>query len=198
MLVSTDAPLASIHRLSSKHGDSMPRAHCAFAAVLALTILLANIAGRGQGNAEELNALRTHLGLPDGATIALAPSSQIEKLGSLKVYLAFRLDTGVRNNFLNWIDGWNRRDGKRRGLLEIVPELGQADVILARYVALDKVTTQTDGVLVGTGSGDLIGRSGSYQEVPAYSYVLVPASAASIGIVWRYRMPASTVRAVDL
>jgi hypothetical protein len=162
----------------------------AFAASFALNLFVASLA-HAQGNAEELTALRSHLGLPDGATVTLAPSSQIEKPGSLKVHLAFGLDTGVRNNFLKWIDGWNRRDGKRRGMLEIVPEIAQADVILARYTVLDKATTQSSGTVIGTPRGSLIGNTGSYQEVPAYAYVLVPSSGPSINILWRYTGTAS-------
>jgi hypothetical protein len=163
----------------------MTRRHRAFVVAVLLSVTSKAI-GYAQGSAEELIALRSHLELPEAVTIRLAPSSQIEKQGSLNVHLAFGLDTGVRNNFMKWINTWNRRDGRRRGMLEIVPELAQADVILARYTVLDKATTQSSGTVIGTPRGSLIGNSGSYQEVPTYAYVLVPSSGPSINILWRY------------
>jgi hypothetical protein len=147
---------------------------------------------------EEIDRLREHLSVPADVSIELADSSALPSARPLKVYLALGLDVGVRGNLVKWIDDWNRKDGRNKGAIEIVPELSEADLILARYTVLDRITDRTEtysatvpGTVYDPGSNKVITRpvphtySDSYSVVPVFAYIIAR-EPKGLRILWRY------------
>jgi hypothetical protein len=58
------------------------------------------------------------------------------------------LDITVRDRFAKWVDEWNRKDAQKYGAVVLVPQLGDADVILARYLVRERVTSHTTSRVV--------------------------------------------------
>ena len=89
---------------------------------------------------------------------------------------------------------WNKKDGKKYGLVSLVPEISQANVILARYTLRYKITTETDtrvvsGVAIDSTTGQTVTRpvprTSPYSVVPVYAYV-ISRNSDDLGIIWRY------------
>ena len=159
-----------------------------------LSIFLMFSSAESQGVADEMVALRKHLELPENINLALASSSRISQAGPLKVYLAFGLDIGVRNNFEQWINKWNKGDGKKFGALQVISQMAQADVILARYVVPSDATSTTSGAIYAN-SGIMVGRTGLYQTIPVYAYV-VARTPTAVEVRWRYTGQTTTEETV--
>jgi hypothetical protein len=173
-----------------------------------LTFVVASAAA-AQNTTEELARLREHLTLPDSTSIKLANSSALPANRPLKVYIATGLDMGVRNNFTKWLDEWNKKDGHKYGTVEIVNELAQADVILARYTVREKVTDRTEtystpvpATVYDPATNSTVTRpvprtsSISYSLVPAYAYVIARKPDA-LEILWRYTGQSSVQETTD-
>lgn len=162
-----------------------------------LTFLL-GVPAVAQTTKEEFARLRQHLAVSEEIPITLAESSSLPDDRPLKLYIATGLDMAVHANFTKWIDEWNRKDGKKYGAIEVVSELSQADVILARYTLRDKLTDRTEtysstvpGTVYDPRSGSTVTRpvprtySSSYSVVPVYAYV-IGREAGALRILWRY------------
>lgn len=118
---------------------------------------------------DEIARLRAHLSVSDSIQVNTSSAPILPKEYPLKVYIATGLDMVVHNNFVRWINEWNRKDGKKYGALEIVEDLNQANIILARYTLKDQVTTQQDSVTV---ENTTILLSSSRAIVPVYAYII--------------------------
>lgn len=154
----------------------------------AVALLLAAAIGTldlsAQTNQDELKALRQHLGLPENAKIEMADSPGLPAATDLKVFLAFGLDMGVRGNFRDWVEEWNRKEGKKHGAIQIVKDQTDADIILARYTVLSERGVQASGGVVG-GPYGVVGNSQTYETVPVFAYILTP-QPDGVVILWRY------------
>jgi len=160
----------------------------------AMLLALLCLPGQSQDTQSELANLRKHLELPDSTPIKLSLSSTLPPNRPLNVFIAVGLDVGVRGNFSRWLAEWNKKDGKRHGLVSLVSEISQAQVILARYALRDRVTTETNtrvvpGVAIDPSTGQTVTRpvprTSSYSVVPVYAYV-ISRNPAGLEIIWRY------------
>jgi hypothetical protein len=104
----------------------------------------------------------------------------------------------VRNNFTKWLDEWNKKDGRKYGIVEIITDIAQSDVILARYAMREKVTERTltssvpvPATVYDPATNTSVTRpvpqtsSISYSLVPVYAYVIAR-KATGLEILWRY------------
>jgi hypothetical protein len=146
--------------------------------LLSFTSTLLSVLAQTSG--DEHDALKKHLEVNDAVQIRLAQDRSLPS-GKLKVFLGIGLDTQLRDNFVRWINDWNRKDGKKFGEIEIVSELQQADIIFARYAMSDRVSNRTDTKPMTTSVYNpntnqleqrTIARTYSRSVVPAYGYVL--------------------------
>lgn len=142
-----------------------------------LLLLTFCAAASAQTADEELARLRQHLGVPEGTQITTAANAVIPNVSPLKVFVAVGLDTTVRDNYVRWFKDWNGKQGKKYGQIDLVDEMSKADIILARYVLRDHISTRTE--------------PGKWYEItreahvsPAYNYMLLPAG-NGFTIVWR-------------
>jgi hypothetical protein len=151
------------------------RNHSCVAAVLIIFIFCAT--ALPQTAAEELARLRRHLDIPEGTKIIVGMPAVIPSASPLKVFLAVGLDTKVRDNYGRWFKKWNAKEGKKHGRIDLIDEMSKADVILARYVLRDRVSTATD-------PGKWYEMPREVNVSPAYSYMMVPTS-SDFTIIWR-------------
>jgi hypothetical protein len=165
---------------------------------VSILLILICIPAMGQNANEELARLREHLTVPDSTPIKLANSSALPSGQSLKVYIATGLDVGVRGNFIKWMDEWNKKDGKKYGMVELVSDMSQAEIILARYTLREKITDRTEthstpvpATVYDPATNSVITRpvprtySTSYSLVPVYAYVIAQ-KPSGLEILWRY------------
>ncbi len=82
----------------------------------------------------ELGRLLERLNLPRSTPIEAVKTESLPKTTSLKVYLYTGGSVKVERAFRREIEEWNTKDSQRYGRLEIVGDLTQAELILARYV----------------------------------------------------------------
>jgi hypothetical protein len=148
----------------------------------------------GQQPAEELDSLRKHLGLPEVAAIEVGSTMPIPGSRPLRVYIAAGLDMRVRENFVRWLEEWNKKDGNRYGRMVLVTAISESDLVLARYTVRDKITTATrsqvvPGIAIDPTTGSTVtrpvARTYSSSLVPVYEYLLVRQDDRYY-IVWRY------------
>ncbi|OFW58242.1 MAG: hypothetical protein A2133_09880 [Actinobacteria bacterium RBG_16_64_13] len=161
---------------------------------------------------EESALLISHLGLPDSTSVSVASIPRLPAVDSMRVYLGFGMDMGVRNNFGSWINNWNARDAKKYGTIVLVEEIADADLVFARFVVREQTekhvgtnsyvvptrsTETTSGGVFG-GGGYATGNAqttttGSRVVTDTYSFVTVPVYAymltrgpSGLEVIWRY------------
>jgi hypothetical protein len=106
-----------------------------FKTILALALLFGfSVTGFGQDKEHELRYLRSILGVSRETPIIKAGSLKLPEVSPLKVFIATNTEVKVRDKLVEWIDKWNAEDGKKYGAIEVVEQVSQATVILARYV----------------------------------------------------------------
>lgn len=148
--------------------------------VYVLLLLLSYGAVVPQTADEELTRLRAQLALPDSVALELADTPSIPKAESLRVFIATGLDFGVRRNLRDWLGDWSSRHADRYGRLYLVDGIGDADIILARYVLRGQLKTET----TSSGAGNNLEVSTS-TRVPAWAYIIHRVG-DKYSIVWRY------------
>ncbi len=169
-----------------------------FLIILSILLFFTFVPVFGQNTNDEIAKLREHLAVPESTTIKLADSSSLPSGISLKVYIATGLDLGVRGNFREWINEWNKKNGKKYGTVEIVSDMQQADIILARYTVREKITDRTEtntvpipATVYDPATKSIITRpvprtySTSYSLMPVYAYIISRKS-DGLEILWRY------------
>jgi len=102
---------------------------------------------RGQFSKVELSRLRERLQLPPSAIITTAVGAKLPASPALKVYIATSNSDPTYRYFVESFDKWNKKDGRRYGLIQAVPDLSQADVILALYRVREGVTNSPSPVV---------------------------------------------------
>ena len=123
----------------------------------------------GQEAEEKVARLRKHLGVPEDTMIRPSLQPSLPNSKPLRVALAFGFDVGVTQNFVGWVQEWNsKKDAKKHGAIELVHEIGNADIVLARYLERDKamqeVSTHTSSAAVSSyssGTASATGPDGS-------------------------------------
>lgn len=148
---------------------------------------------------EELAQLAEFLELSDSAKISVADTSVFPATRNIRLYLAFGLDTGVRSNFNKWISQWNRKKAKKYGAVEIVTDIKNSDIILARYTVKENPVTETKsrvvaGTVIDIPTGKPITRpvtqTSSSTLVPVFAYIITPGE-NGYSVIWRYSAQAS-------
>ncbi len=146
-------------------------------------LLLCSYVTFAQTTAEEIKRLQEFLGVSEQTKIKPATNPTLQTSDKpLKVHIAMGLDMQVRDNFLRWIEKWNKSgDAKKYGSLEVVSEISEADIVLARYTLNESVRTETAsrpsvGTVYDPASNKVISRPAqqtySYSTVPVFAYVL--------------------------
>ena len=143
---------------------------------------------------EELAKIRRVLSLSDSASVKVAAAPALPSVRPLKIHVATGLDVRVRRNFMDWIEEWNRKEGKTAGVLKVVTEPAEAHVILVRITEREKarLTSQsqtTPSTSIGAG-GTTTTRTErhtfSFYQGPIYAYVLRVNGPSAIEILARY------------
>ena len=146
-------------------------------------LLLCSSATLAQTATEEIKQLQEHLGVSEQTKIKPATNLILQTSNKpLKIYLATGLDMKVRDNFVRWMEKWNKSgDAKKYGLLDAVSDISQADVVLARYTLNEKSRAETAsrnsvGTVYDPATKSVISRptqqTYSYSTVPVFAYVL--------------------------
>jgi hypothetical protein len=133
-------------------------------------------------NAEpEMQILRRHLGVPDKTVIDSSGKAELPQANPLKIFIATGLDLRVRDNFEKWVEKWNKSSGKKKGMLQTVSVLNQADIILSRRIDRNQIHQETRPVFYDdvhysyfrhTFITIPIGGYETYTVVPVYAYIL--------------------------
>src|SRR4051794_2446138 len=148
--------------------------------LLTLITLGAGLSAIAQNAEQEMNELKQHLSGAAGLEITVA-SNQSAALPkkNLNVFLGMGLDTVLREHFVRWIADWNKNEGRRHAALEIVSQINDADVVLARYVKTDRVSVSTQSgtyVLYNTTTHKMEEHRYAPEEsvltAPEYNYIL--------------------------
>jgi len=116
---------------------------------------------------EEIGRLREHLHIAESIPVSLANLPALPAGSPLRTYIATGLDTGVRQNLVGWIGDWNKKKGKKYGIIQIVDTLDDAEVILARYMVRERATTEIAGTAY-RGNGSF----GPITIAPVFAYVI--------------------------
>jgi len=87
---------------------------------------------------DEHERLRELLNLAPSTPVTLAESENLPTTNPLKLYLAIEY-RHVKDNFVDWLNKWNREQAAKYGALEIVSEPSQADISLVIYRGADKL-----------------------------------------------------------
>jgi hypothetical protein len=150
---------------------------------LTIVILSFSYAVCGQTATEEIIQLREHLGLTEQAKILPSTSPSLGTIrGPLNVFIATGLDMKVHDNFIRWIEKWNKSgDANKYGSLNLVSDIDHAEIVLARYTLNIQARSQTAsypsvGTVYDPATNSIISRptqrTYSYSTVPVFAYVL--------------------------
>jgi hypothetical protein len=150
---------------------------------LTVVLLFCSSATLAQTPTEEIQRLQELLGVSEQTKIKPATNLTLQTTDKpLKIYIATGLDMKVRENFLRWIEKWNKSgDVKKYGSLEVVSDISEADIVLARYTLNENARTETAsrpsvGTVYDPATNKVISRptqqTYSYSTVPVFAYVL--------------------------
>lgn len=143
---------------------------------------------------EELDKIRRLLSLSASASVKVASAPALPAARPLKVHVATGLDVRVRRNFADWIEEWNRKEGKASVVLKLVNEPADAHVILVRYTEREKarLTSETQTLpttSLGAGGTTTTRRERhtySFYQGPIYAYLLRVNGPSTLEILARY------------
>ena len=108
----------------------MNRTTCLANGLISLLALAAT--ATAQSMDAELTKLRQLLDVQSSTEIVPSTAS-LPANSPIRVFLAVGPDPKIQNTFTNRIAEWNKKDGLKYGRVELVSNLSDADVILARY-----------------------------------------------------------------
>ncbi len=80
----------------------------------------------------EIARLREILNVPPSTPI-VPSKSPLPEVSPIKVFIAVGQDQKIHNAFTKRMNEWSKKDGLKYGVIEIVSNVSDADVILARY-----------------------------------------------------------------
>ena len=168
---------------------------------LLLFIAFCSLQAFSQTAAEEITQLREQLGVGEQTKITPATDKTLKfSTAGIKVFIATGLDMKIHDNFVNWIEKWNRSsDAKKFGTVEVTSDLNRADVALARYTLNAQARSNTASypaaaMVYDPATNSMITRptqrTYSYSTVPVFAYVL-RRNGADFEILSRYSDSAS-------
>ena len=140
----------------------------------------------------ERNRLRELLRISATSEFSQQLKGALPKRDAYQVFLGFGLDFETGNNFVRWVDEWNRKQGIRYGRLVVTDDIQQAHIILARFPGDETVLDVTSYAMKTEGS--VYDKAGTKREyyTAIFSYILLPLNAAPLHLqaVWRNQMQA--------
>lgn len=106
--------------------------------VIAFLFVFISLSSAYAQDEAERAILRTLLGLQPKTPVTFANSGSLPDGEPLKLYLDMSGDSAardkkVKDNFAAWVDEWNKEEGTKFGMLEIVPDYAQAHVALIHF-----------------------------------------------------------------
>lgn len=118
-----------------------------------LTLFIFSVNVFAQNN-KELDKLRKETSLPSDEIIRVNKDIKFPANKTLKVLLAINQSGYDARKFEEWIEKWNRKDGKKYGNVELVGEPDEADVIVAQFRTVRPEYVLESRVNVGNVSDD--------------------------------------------
>ncbi|HJR07940.1 MAG TPA: hypothetical protein VJ842_11830 [Pyrinomonadaceae bacterium] len=148
------------------------------AACVVLCVL--SLATAGQTSRGDIARLSERLNVPASALIVNSGAARLPAGASLKIYIASVQDKTAYARFVKWADKWNRNEGARHGSLQVVNDLTQADIVLARFHVRESTPRPRTTVSVGSIHDPTRDRNASspkistrtYTPTAEYSYLL--------------------------
>lgn len=86
---------------------------------------------------DQFTMIREILGLPPSTPVARADPDKLPPANPLKVYTSFQ-QPEVEKRFRNWVERWNKEDGKKYGMIEFVDQLAKSDVSVVFFWGFDE------------------------------------------------------------
>lgn len=107
-------------------------------------VLMSCVTASGQSLDAEMTKLREFLKLP--AETQIVPSTaNLPNITPLKVFVATGQDKELNKVFVRRISEWNRKNGAKHGVVDVVPDISEAQIVLAWYsIPIEKVTHPPD------------------------------------------------------
>jgi hypothetical protein len=106
--------------------------------------------------ADEFARLRDQLKLASSTPVIKIESNVLPTAKPLKLYLAIE-DPKTAESLVEWVETWNKKDGVKYGSIQIVSDMSEADVLLARYrgsnLIVEIMPTATAFLAVPRGAG---------------------------------------------
>jgi hypothetical protein len=157
--------------------------------VLSLWLGLAAATGFAQTEVDvgERIRLRELLRVSALTEFSQTPQAPLPTLPSLNVHLGFGLDFELREQFVRWIEEWNRKNGKRYASLNIVENLESAHVILAWFPAAENtlaVNTYSPRDVGGVIEKTMVHLE---KQIVAFAYILLPVPGTPLHLHALYR-----------
>jgi len=145
------------------------------AVAASLFLSLAGNPAAGQTPGEEIARVRHMLELPESATISVAVAPRLPTVTPIKLFIATGLEIGLRQNFVKWVEEWNRTDAKKHGPVVLVNNAVSADAIIVTMVDREKAKIATGtGLRTGVVADPLSGTLHAVPYTDGYSYSVVP------------------------
>ena len=136
----------------------------------------------------DFETLRRQVNIPDNDIIRENKGAKLPEGDSLKIYLAIKREGSEAEYFEKWVKEWNKKEGGKRGKLEITQDISAADVVLTQFVTAsgEYVKDVSVGVKTVPAYGDL-NQNGQSQDnklkvygktdykslnLPVYSYLI--------------------------
>ena len=152
----------------------------------------------GQTTKADLNQLLKEDGLPASTSINRANVS-FPAAEPIKIYLAIKHDKRATENFIDWVEEWNRTNANQFGQIQIVDKFVDADIVAVQFQFGAARTVREDSARLKIGKGrreddnnddrfvlNDIGNSNGRIEssvrslkLPLYSYLIVRGSNSS-------------------
>lgn len=152
----------------------------------------------GQTTKADLNQLRKEIGLPASTSINRA-SVSFPAAKPTKIYLMIKHNKRAAEDFIDWVEEWNRTNANQFGQIQIVDELIDADIAAVQFQFGAARTVREDSARLKIGKGrreddndddrfvlNDIGNSNARIEssarslkLPLYSYLIVRGSNSS-------------------
>ena len=145
--------------------------------LICVTLIFVSLTVSAQTMEEEIGRVREQLGVSESTPITLANSPDLPTTDSLKVYVAAGFDMDVRKRTTERIAEWNKKDAQKYGVLTVVSELSQADVILVQFSDRDHPISRVNGTE---------GNIHTTTYIPGNSYIIVP-KGNGYEVLWRYQ-----------
>jgi len=139
-----------------------------FAACAVLCLL--SPAAFGQTSRGEIAKLSERLNVPASTLIVDSSAARLPAGASLRIYIASGQDKTAYARFVKWADKWNRNEGARHGSLEVVHDLSQADIVLARFHVRESTPRSRTTVSVGRVHDPTRDRNASSPKISTRTY----------------------------